>query len=206
MQSSTLVKVEVKDPKPTTDVVYTSDIPITKRAAEKKPEIKKLVNHNFDPSLEPVTKVKLVTDPYTGDDGELGEDPVPIGQEDGLEDIEPLDFVLLERIAVPASCEGLATRDEKVKCMNAWIGSYLSQNLKYPSQASRMNLTDKVYLSFVVDSDGKITEVEVLKGEYDILNEEAMRAIELMPDWIPGKQFNKNVPMRMRIPVNFTRR
>ncbi len=182
------------------------EMPITVMVPKKESAPKILHNLDPDPNLEPKVKLEIPLKLF-GDGSEEGtEDPVEIGQETGLEDIEPVDIVLLEHIAVPSGCESLSTREEKVKCMNRWITEYVRSNLKYPEMARRMALSDKVYLSFVVSPSGEITEVEVKRGEYQVLNTEAIRVLENMPNWIPAQQFTHKVPMRMVIPFQFSAR
>lgn len=206
LQSSTLVRVDPNAPIVELIADVTTDMPITVMIPEKKPEPKRLVAPVPDPTVDPDPILVIPIGSLGGDVGGDGEAPVPIGQELGLEDAVPVDLVFLEYIAVPASCQGLATREEKMSCMNRWINNYLGDNLHYPPSASKLGLSDKVILSFVISPTGEITEVEVKKGEYQILNEEAVRALEAMPDWVPARQFTNNVPMRMMIPVQFRTR
>lgn len=70
---------------------------------------------------------------------------------------------------------------------------FLGKTLKYPSAAQRQNIEGRVYMSFVVEKDGSITDVKVIKGIGFGCDEEATRAVKLMPKWIPGKQNGRNV-------------
>ena len=78
----------------------------------------------------------------------------------------------------------------------------MSENLRYPNLHG-IRLEDKVYVSFVIDTDGKITNVKIERGEYPALNEEATRVVREIPKMIPASQNGRKVPMRMTIPVNF---
>ena len=80
---------------------------------------------------------------------------------------------------------------------------FLSKNLKYPAQAQRQNIQGKVFLSFIVEKDGSITDVQVAKGIGFGCDEEASKAVKLMPKWIAGKQNGRNVRVRFTIPVIF---
>lgn len=206
LQSSTSVKTYPDAPVLERVRDVNSDIPITLTRSEKKPDPKRLEKLAPDPKADPDFKLEIPTKMFSTDPGDQGEDPVPIDEETGLEEVAPVEIVFLEFIAVPVSCDGLTTREEKVSCMNRWISDYLKDNLRYPSKASGLRLSDKVILSFVISPTGEITEVEVKRGEYDLLNNEALRALQSMPDWIPAKQFTQNVPMRMIIPVQFRAR
>jgi protein TonB len=80
---------------------------------------------------------------------------------------------------------------------------YISKNLKYPNTAKRIAVEGKVFLSFVIDKDGSITQVEVLKGIGGGCDEEAVRVLENAPRWNPGKQRGKAVKVRMQLPIVF---
>lgn len=80
---------------------------------------------------------------------------------------------------------------------------FLGKTLKYPSAAQRQNVEGRVYMSFVVEKDGSITDVHVMKGIGFGCDEEATRAVKLMPKWIAGKQNGRNVRVRFTIPVSF---
>ncbi len=78
----------------------------------------------------------------------------------------------------------------------------LSKNLKYPKQAIRNGVDGKVYVEFVVDRNGKINFMKILKGIGAGCDEEAMRVLSFM-SWEPGKQRGKPVHVRMVMPVVF---
>lgn len=86
--------------------------------------------------------------------------------------------------------------------MEAW-NKYLSGNLKYPTQARRMGIEGTVYVVFVVNTDGSIQDVEVLRGIGGGCDEEAMRVVKNAPNWQPGKQRGKPVRVKMRLPIRF---
>ena len=81
---------------------------------------------------------------------------------------------------------------------------YLGKNTKYPSAAQRANVTGKVFLTFVVNTDGSIVNVETMKGIGFGCDEEAIRVIKTMPKWNPGKQSGRPVRVKYTLPVNFT--
>jgi protein TonB len=81
--------------------------------------------------------------------------------------------------------------------------NFFADNLSYPEIAKRAGVEGKVVLSFIVDKSGKIKEVEVLKGIGAGCDEEAMRVINSMPNWNPGKQNGKPVITKINIPVVF---
>ena len=87
--------------------------------------------------------------------------------------------------------------------MTAWA-KFIQKNLKYPIMAQDANIQGKVYLSFVVEKDGAITDVSVLRGIGAGCDEEAMRVIKKSPKWKAGQQNNQNVRVRYTMPINYT--
>ena len=80
---------------------------------------------------------------------------------------------------------------------------YVGSKMKYPSQAKRMGIEGKVFVQFVVDKDGSLTNVEAVRGIGGGCDEEAVRIIKNSPKWKPGKQRGRPVKVRMVIPVVF---
>ena len=80
---------------------------------------------------------------------------------------------------------------------------FLSENIVYPRQASETGIQGTVYVSFIVDSKGNITDVKVLRGIGGGCDEEAVRVVKLMPRWHPGKQNGKNVRVLINMPIQF---
>ncbi|MBK7853372.1 MAG: energy transducer TonB [Bacteroidetes bacterium] len=81
---------------------------------------------------------------------------------------------------------------------------YLQRNIKYPPVARENGIQGRVYVTFVVDKDGKIKEAKVLRGIQGGCDEEALRVVRSMPDWKPGRQNGRNVQVQYNLPVNFT--
>jgi len=80
---------------------------------------------------------------------------------------------------------------------------YLHDNIKYPIRAKELGIQGKVFLSFVIEKDGSVTDVSLLRGIGGGCDEEAIRVVKNMPKWIPGKQRNIPVRVRFNLPVNF---
>jgi len=80
---------------------------------------------------------------------------------------------------------------------------YLGNNIKYPEQDRRNNIQGKVILSFVVEKDGSITDIKVLKTPSEDLAQEAVRVVKKMPRWKPGMQHGRVVRVGYTLPVNF---
>jgi len=86
---------------------------------------------------------------------------------------------------------------------DAAMYKYLGKNINYPSQARRMGIEGRVFVQFVVNKDGSISDVKSIKGIGAGCDEEAARVIASMKNWKPGKQRGRPVKVRMVLPVFF---
>ena len=80
---------------------------------------------------------------------------------------------------------------------------WMQENLKYPELSMELNDKGKVYLKFVVEKDGSITNVEIVKGISKELDNEAKRLVRSMPNWIPGEVKGLKVRSIFTMPINF---
>jgi protein TonB len=80
---------------------------------------------------------------------------------------------------------------------------YLGSNISYPDMAKDARIEGKVYITFVVDRDGSIADVKVLRGIGGGCDEEAIRVVKSMPSWDPGEQRGKKVRVQYNLPINF---
>lgn len=80
---------------------------------------------------------------------------------------------------------------------------YLMENIKYPEQAMKEGIQGRVTVRFIVEKDGSISDVKPVLSVHPLLNKEAVRVVESMPKWTPGKQNGKPVRVRFNVPVMF---
>ena len=80
---------------------------------------------------------------------------------------------------------------------------YIQQNLKYPVIAQENGISGRVFVSFVVDRDGSISNVQVVRGVDPALDKEAVRVIKSSPKWEPGKQRGRAVRVSFTFPIVF---
>jgi TonB family protein len=80
---------------------------------------------------------------------------------------------------------------------------YISENIKYPEEAREKGIQGTVFVTFVVEPDGSITGVKLLRGIGGGCDEEALKLIENMPKWIPGKQRGQAVRVQFNMPIRF---
>ncbi len=81
---------------------------------------------------------------------------------------------------------------------------FLAENIKYPQMAKESGIQGRVFVTFVVERDGSVTDVRVLRGIGGGCDEEAIRVVKAMPKWTPGKQRGKSVRVQYNLPVKFT--
>ena len=81
---------------------------------------------------------------------------------------------------------------------------YIRENLRYPEDAARNKIQRRVVVVFIVQKDGSITGANVVDGINDSLSQEALRLVNAMPNWKPGRKNGKFVKTRMTLPINFT--
>ena len=80
---------------------------------------------------------------------------------------------------------------------------FLRENIKYPEEARKAGIQGTVFVTFVVQADGAITNVKILRGIGGGCDEEAMRVVKMMPNWIPGTMQGKNVAVQFNLPIKF---
>ena len=81
---------------------------------------------------------------------------------------------------------------------------FLQENIKYPEEAKELGTQGKVFVTFVVEMDGSITDVRVLRGIGSGCDEEAIRVVKSMPRWVPGKQRGQPVRVQFNMTIKFT--
>ena len=80
---------------------------------------------------------------------------------------------------------------------------YIMENIKYPKQAMKEGIQGRVTVSFIVEKDGRVSNVRLLRSVQSALDKEAIRVVKSMPKWTPGKQNGKPVRVRFNLPVMF---
>lgn len=86
---------------------------------------------------------------------------------------------------------------------DAALMQFLSSNIKYPTVAAENGVQGRVVVGFVVEKDGSITDVNVMRSVDPSLDREAMRVVKNMPRWTPGKQNGSAVRVKYQVPVMF---
>ncbi|MBR6191830.1 MAG: TonB family protein [Prevotella sp.] len=85
----------------------------------------------------------------------------------------------------------------------AALMEYLTKNVKYPEEAHKKGVQGRVIASFVVEEDGSITNANIAKSVDPLLDAEALRVVNAMPNWTPGMQSGKAVRVKYTLPFTF---
>lgn len=101
------------------------------------------------------------------------------------------------------SDEDILTFAEQMPEFNGDLSEYLSKNISYPKIAAENKIEGKVIVQFVVEKDGSISNTSVIKKVGWGMDEEALRVVNNMPTWKPGKQNGKPIRVKYNLPVNF---
>ena len=134
---------------------------------------------------------------------------LPVGSETGIDetptggvvqgsDVETT-FIVVKPREILNGAEVMPQYEGGLKAM----ARFISKNMNYPASARVTGQEGTVYVRFVVNSEGKIVDVEVLTGASAVLDREAMRVVALMSKWKPGMQHNIPVNVRMVLPIKF---
>lgn len=113
-------------------------------------------------------------------------------------------FIIVEDMPRFPGCEDeIATKAEKKACAEAKLLAFLGNNLRWPALARDMGLEGMVVVRFVVERDGSVTNIQIMRDIGGGCGQEAVRVVGLMPRWVPGKQQGRTVRVQYNLPVRF---
>ncbi len=114
----------------------------------------------------------------------------PIAPPDEVDDIDVTPLIFAEEMPVYPGGEDA-------------LFSYIRENIKYPRESIEINSQGTVYVTFVVERDGRLTDISILRSVDTYLDREALRVISQMPKWKPGYQRGKAVRVQFNLPIKF---
>jgi len=158
------------------------------------------------PPVEPEIKLvedEVVTEEPEFDDTELDEveiDDEPVGEETE-EELDDVAVSFVGNMPCFPECANLKSNMERDKCTKALIVQKVQENFNMPDIAREMGYSDNIYAFFIVDRKGNVTGIKILKGQYEILNKEAISAVGKLPKFIPGTQLDKPKSVSYSIPI-----
>lgn len=149
---------------------------------------KEVVEEEEMPTIEEIKQNDVGAETVEGTGEVVFDEPVAeVAKEEVDEDVV---FTVVEQQAeFPGGMEALV--------------KFLQKNVKYPAIARRMGVEGSVFVSFVVDKAGAISDIQIVKGISAECDKEAVRVVGMMPPWKPGKQNGKSVKSRFVLPVKF---
>lgn len=119
-----------------------------------------------------------------------------------VEEEEEIFKVVEDQPAFPG-CQDISDKAEKKKCAETKMLQFIYSNIKYPAIARENGVEGTVYVKFVVEKDGKITNAEIVRDIGAGCGQEALRVVGLMPEWEPGKQRGRPVRVQFNLPVKY---
>ncbi len=141
---------------------------------------------------------------------EIVEDEKEIEEELVIEDMEvdeSTEIEFIETVAEEVVEEQIFTIVEEMPAFpggEAALMKFLGNNIKYPAIAKDAGIQGTVFVTFVVDEGGNVKDVRVLRSIGGGCDEEAIRVVQSMPKWAPGKQRGKPVKVQYNLPIRFT--
>ncbi len=111
-------------------------------------------------------------------------------------------FAVIEYVPVFPGCEIYQTQEERKACFNQKVQEHIKANFEYPELALDMGISGRVFLQFVIDSKGRVANIQK-RGPDQLLEKEAVRIISTLPTVKPGIQRGKPVKVKYSIPINF---
>ena len=106
------------------------------------------------------------------------------------EEVEPISFAIVEDKPIFPGGDAALTK-------------FIGDNTTYPEIAKENGIQGRVFIQFVIDKNGRVTRTQVAKGVDPYLDAEALRVVKMLPNWSPGKQRGKPVPVTFVVPINF---
>ena len=181
-------KREITDVGRTVEVVEEEMVEITKQ--EQKPQPVEVPKQT--------TQIQVVEDDVEVEDIEINAD---VDQNEVIEEyvapeIEEEDIQEAEIFTIVEEMPDFPGGTQK-------LAEYLAKNIKYPQMARESGIQGRVFISFVVEPDGSVSNVNVMRSLGGGCDEEAVRVVKSMPKWKPGKQRGKPVRVSYILPVNF---
>lgn len=166
------------------------DIPektiVKEEPKKEEPVVEDIPEPEVDPPPSEKTKTKENED--KDEPPKIKQDPITFDDEPEPAKPDPVDF--------PDQEAGFPGGDAAMK-------KFLAENIKYPEIAMELGDQGRVYVEFVVNRDGSIEQVKILKGVSGEIDSEARRVVNDMPQWAPAELNGEKVRARCRIPINF---
>lgn len=117
---------------------------------------------------------------------------------------EAIPFAIVERMPEIKGCSEDLAGQEAINCFQSAVMKHISKTLEYPKEAIEQGIQGRVFLRFVIEKDGSITNIEKLRGVHPLLDEAAIASIKSLEIEGPATQRGKPVRMEFMIPISFS--
>jgi protein TonB len=115
----------------------------------------------------------------------------------------PLTFLTISLFAQTTDKSKVFSYVEQMPEFKGDLNAYLSKNIHYPEDARKNDIEGRVFLKFLVDTAGRISDIMVIRSVFPSIDSEAIRVIRNMPAWRPAKQSGKAVMVYYNLPIVF---
>ena len=134
---------------------------------------------------------------------ETDQDEIIIEEIEVEEEFEDIDvpFAVIEDVPIFPGCESVA-KSQRRACFQEQMNKHIRRNFRYPEIAQEMGIQGRVYVNFIIDKDGSISNIR-MRGPDKNLENEAQRIISRLPQMTPGKQRGRPVRVPFSIPITF---
>ncbi len=112
-------------------------------------------------------------------------------------------FKVVEEMPTFPGCESISDKAERKKCVDKKLLEFIYGNIKYPAIARENGVEGMVVITFVVEKDGSITDARIARDIGAGCGQEALRVVNMMPKWNPGKQRGRPVRVQFNLPIRF---
>jgi protein TonB len=175
-------------------------------------DLGKLVIDDLEEEIIPITEQEIKPPPPPpppppAPEIEIVEDDVEIEEEVEIMDVEAdQETEIVEVVEEEEEGPDFFTIVEDMPAFpggDAGLLKYIAENVDYPPIAKENGITGVVYISYIVDKQGNVTDVKVVRGADSFLDKEAVRVVKTIKGYKPGKQRGKPVPVQFTIPIRF---
>ena len=109
----------------------------------------------------------------------------------------------VEKMPEFPGCDLSMEEEERKSCAQSKMLQFIFTNIKYPPKARQLNVEGTAIVRFVIAKDGTVSEIEAIRGICAPIENECIRIVKLMPNWMPGEQDNEAVPVYFNLPIKF---
>ena len=168
---------------PAKAIKFVIPVPTSEPITEEMPDIDELARTNVGPATVdgPSVEDPKIPEPDPGSGGGSGRDITE---------------------SAPVTTADLSVLPTPFGGNDGW-SKFLHKNLRYPQQAVDAEKSGKVWISFIIEKDGSLTDIKMLRGPGFGMDEEALRVLKMAPAWKPGIQYGHAVRVQYTIPINF---